>query len=135
VRPVIRCAADSAADPAIAWALFARPDRWKQWAPQLRGARGLAGTNGEVAGGNTGAALLLGAIPVPARITRVDSGRLWTWRVGLVELDHEVEPRALGCTVVTTLRAPGPIEAALRVTYAPVVQLLMGNLARVAARA
>jgi hypothetical protein len=132
---VIRCSADSAADPAIAWALLARPDRWRQWAPQLRGARGLAAANGEVEEGRSGAALLLGAIRVPARIVRVESGRLWTWRVGPAELDHVVEPRDGGCTVATTLRAPAPVEAVLRVTYAPVVQLLMNNLARVAARA
>jgi hypothetical protein len=132
---VIRCAADSTAPPATAWALLARPARWQEWAPQLRGAWGLAGSDGEVAEGARGAARLLGAVPVPARITRVDAGRLWTWRVGPVELDHVVEPRPDGCTVVTTMRAAAPLEALLRVTYAPVVRLLMGNLARVAERA
>jgi len=133
-RIVLRYAARSTAAPAEAWSLLARPDRWHEWAPQLRGAWGLAGPDGEVRPGARGAARLLGAVPVPAVIVLVDPGRAWTWRVGPVTFDHLVEPRTGGCTVATTIRAVAPLEAALSVTYGPVVALLMRNLARVAAR-
>ncbi len=125
--------AASDATEAEAWSLLARPARWHEWAPQLRGAWGLG--EPEVREGARGAARLLGVVPVPAVITAVDPGRAWSWRVGPVELDHRVDPAPHGGSVVTvTMRAPAPIEAALRVTYGPVVQLLVLNLARVAAR-
>jgi polyketide cyclase/dehydrase/lipid transport protein len=134
---VLRYAAESTADPDAAWALLARPSRWQEWAPHLRGAWRLG--EPEVRPGARGAARLLGVVPVPAvvtRSTRTAGGRSWTWRVGPVELDHEVSPRrAGGCTVATTIRAPAVLEPALAVTYGPLVGLLMRNLARVAAAA
>ena len=130
---VLTYAAETTAPPAAAWALFARPARWPEWAPQLRGAWGLGSP--EVAVGARGAARLLGVVPVPATITAKDPGRSWSWRVGPVELDHRVEPLpGRGARVVTDLRAPAALEAVLRVSYGPFVALLMRNLARVAAR-
>jgi polyketide cyclase/dehydrase/lipid transport protein len=127
---------ESFAPPTAAWALVARPARWHEWAPHVRGAWGLQGADGEVRLGARGAARLLGAIPVPAVVNRKVPGRAWTWRVGPVELDHRVEPRTGGgCVVAVDLRAPAPLEAVLRVTYGPVVALLVRNLARAAERA
>lgn len=126
-------AVPSAAPPAAAWALLSRPGRWQEWAPHIRGAWGL----GEpvVREGARGAARLLGVVPVPAVITSVHEGTSWTWRVGgVVDMDHRVAPRVGGCEIVVTLEAPGPLEAALGATYGPVVRLLIGRLARVAAR-
>lgn len=126
--------AHARADPATAWALVARPDRWSAWAPHLRGARGLG--HPEVRKGARGAARLLGAIPVPAHVAAVDAGRSWTWQVGPVRLHHRVRPRADGtCVVSVDLAAPLPLETALAVTYGPVVELLVRNLARTAERA
>ena len=75
---------------------------------------------------------------MPATITGKSAGgptRWWSWRVGPVELIHRVEPRAGGSLVAVDMRADwAPIEAALRVSYGPVVQVLVRNLARVAAR-
>lgn len=138
---MLRYEARSVADPAAAWALLARPARWHEWAPHLRGAWGLGGD--EVEPGARGAARLLGVLPVPARVTRVTRvvrapGGVggWSWRVGPIELDHEVAARAGGgCVVSTTIRAPRPLEPALALTYGPVVAVLMRNLARVAGRA
>jgi hypothetical protein len=130
---MLRYASTSTGPPAEAWALLSRPARWHEWSPHVRGAWGLG--DDEVRAGAHGAARLLGVVPVPAVVTRVDAPRAWTWRVGPVELGHEV--RALGdggCEVATTLRAPHALEAVLAVTYGPVVALLMRNLARVAAR-
>ena len=132
---MLRYESESSAAPDDAWALMARPDRWSRWAPHLRGAWGLGAP--EVRTGARGAARLLGVVPVPAKITGKAVGgptRWWSWRVGPVELIHRVGPRAGGGSVVgVDLKAPPPIEAALRVSYGPVVALLVRNLARVAA--
>ncbi len=121
----------SDADPAAAWALLARPDRWHEWAPHIRGARGLG--EPEVRAGARGVVLLLGAVPVPARI--LERGvRSWRWRVAGAELEHRVEARGAGCEVVIAIEAPAPAEAALRLTYGPLVALLVRNLVRVAER-
>lgn len=124
--------ARSAAPPAAAWDLLARPARWREWAPHVRGAWGLGSP--EVEPGARGAARLLGAVPVPATVTAKRAGRSWTWRVGPVELAHRVEPRGRGCEVATDVLAPAPLEAALRVSYGPLIGLLMRRLARVAER-
>ena len=112
------------------WELLARPERWREWAPHVRGARGLGSP--EIEMGARGAVLLLGALPVPARITRKRRGRSWSWQVGPVEIEHRVEPRAGGCSVIVELRAPAAVALPLRVTYGPLVAVLVRNLARVA---
>lgn len=127
---MLTCSAETTASPARAWELLARPALWSRWAPHIRGARGLGAP--EVRLGASGAALLLGIVPIPARITAKEAGRSWTWRVGPVELVHRVEPRPGGATVAIDIVAPAPVEQALRVTYAPLVRVLVGNLARVA---
>jgi hypothetical protein len=124
--------AASAASPDTAWDLVARPARWHEWAPHVRGAWGLGAP--EVRLGARGAARLLGVLPVPAAVVAKDPGRSWTWRVGPVELDHRVEPRAAGCVVAVDVRAPAAVEAVLRVSYGPVVAILVRRLARVAER-
>jgi hypothetical protein len=113
-----------------AWALLARPERWHEWAPHLRGAWGLTADDGEVAVGARGAVKLLGAIPVPVVITARTFGREWTWRVaGVVDMDHRVEPGR----VAIELRAPRPLEAAIAATYGPLIALLLRRLSRSAA--
>ena len=129
---MLRYQAASTASPAQAWSLLARPARWHEWAPHVRGARDLG--DPEVREGARGAALLLGVVPVPARVTAKQPRRSWTWRVGPVEMDHRVEPSGDGSLVVIEITAPAGLEALLRVTYGPVVGVLVGNLARVAAR-
>lgn len=131
---MLRYEVRSTADPDDAWALLARPARWHEWAPHLRGAWGLG--DPEVRLGSRGAARLLGVVPVPAVVTaRHDAraARSWAWRVGPVTMDHRVEARPEGCLVGVDLRAPSAVEAVLRVSYGPLVRLLVGNLARVAA--
>ena len=128
--------AESTAPPDRAWALLVEPERWSRWAPHLRGAWGLG--RPEVEPGSVGAARLLGVVPVPARITgKAATGPVcwWSWRVGPVDLVHRVAARPGGGSVIgVDIRAPAPVEAALRVSYGPVVSLLVRNLARVAAR-
>ena len=124
--------AHSAAPPEAAWALLARPARWHEWAPHIRGAWGLG--EPEVRVGARGAARLLGAVPVPATVTRKVDGRSWTWRVGPVDMVHEVLPADGGCDVVIQMHAPAPVEAVLERTYGPLVGVLVRRLAAVAER-
>ena len=126
---MLRYNASSDAPSNELWPLLARPERWPEWAPHLRGAWGLG--DGEVRQGATGAARLLGVVPVPVRIVAKRPERSWTWRVGeVVEMDHGVQPRAGGCTVGIDLRGPAPLEAALAETYGPVIALTLRRLAR-----
>ena len=118
-----------------AWSLIARPGRWHEWAPHVRGAWSLGSP--EVRRGARGAARLLGAVPIPARVVAKRAGRSWTWRVGPVDIVHRVAPapgRARGSIVAVDLVAPRVLEALLAVSYGPVVAVLVRNLARVAAR-
>ena len=114
------------------WSLLARPGRWAEWAPHLRGAWGLGAP--EVRPGARGAVRLLGVVPVPATITAKKPGRSWTWRVGPAELVHRVEPHGEGSLVAIDLHAPMPLEGLLAATYGPLIALLVRNLARVAER-
>lgn len=114
------------------WALMSRPDRWSEWAPHVRGATGLGSP--EVVEGASGVAWLAGLLPVPARVLDKRPGRSWRWRVGLVEIDHRAEPTPWGSRVILRIEAPAPIERLMSITYGPLVQLLLGNLARVASR-
>jgi hypothetical protein len=123
-------AADSAGSPERAWALIARPELWRHWSPHLRGARGL-GTP-EVEPGHSGWVEVLGAPLVPVTILDKDPGRSWRWKIGPVEMDHRVEPRDGGCRVAVDIEAPAPVETVVRLTYGPLVALLVRNLARVA---
>ena len=95
----------------------------------MRGAWGLGSP--EVRAGAGGAARLFGALPVPARIVAKRPGRSWTWRVGLVEMVHRVEPRAGGgCEVAVDLIAPAPLERAVAAAYGPVIAATLRRLAR-----
>ncbi len=128
---MLRYEARSAADPATAWSLVAEPARWHEWSPHVRGAWGLG--EPEVRRGARGAARLLGVVPIPARVVAVAEGRSWTWSVGIMELDHRVDPDGVGGSIVgVDLRAAPAVEAVLRVTYGPLVAVLVRNLARVA---
>jgi hypothetical protein len=129
---MIRVEAESAADPRTAWALLARPDRWHRWAPHVRGAVGLGSP--EVTAGSRGAALLAGVVPIPARITAKEEGTWWAWRVGPLDIGHQVLPRNGGCTVAAELHAPGRLEPLVGAAYGPIVRRLVSNLAREAER-
>jgi len=73
-------------------------------------------------------------VPVPARISRVNPGESWAWKVGLVTIDHLVEalPDDQGTTVAVVIDAPGPLEGALARTYGPVMRGLLERLAQTA---
>jgi len=114
----------------VVWALVARPGNWSRWAPHVRGADGLGAP--EVTLGARGSARLLGLVPVPARITAKRRGSLWSWQVGPLAIRHRVTTVAGGTLVAIELDAPAALEPVLRLTYGPVVALLLRNLVRVA---
>lgn len=126
-------AATSAGSPQLAWRLIAEPDRWHEWAPHIRGARGLG--RPEVEAGRSGFVRLLSGVRVPARITGKQPGQWWDWRVGLVDMRHGVEASEGGCRVRVELRATPVVELALRATYGPLTCLMVRNLASVTAEA
>jgi hypothetical protein len=129
---VLRYYRESSADPAAAWALLARPDRWSEWAPHIRGAWGLGSP--EVQPGRRGLVRVLGVVPVPVTVIAKRPGRSWTWQVGPARLKHAVEPLSSdrGCVISITIEAPRSVEATFALTYGPLVGLLVRNLARVA---
>jgi len=129
---VIAYRAASSGPAAEAWSLIARPARWHEWAPHVRGAWGLG--EPEVELGARGAARLLGALPVPARVSAKQPGRSWTWEVGPVSMVHRVTPRAGGCEVAVEISAPAPLERAVGLAYGPLVGALVRRLARKAQR-
>lgn len=125
--------AHSDGDPDVAWRLLSRPSMWREWAPHMRGAVGLG--RPEVRTGTLGFAMLGGLLPIPAAVTEKRTGRSWTWRVGLIRVEHRVRARPEGgCEIEMRLSAPRPVEAALAVGYGPVMSLLVKRLARVAER-
>jgi hypothetical protein len=124
---MLRYNASSDAPSNELWPLLARPERWPEWAPHLRGAWGLGWP--EVKPGATGAARLFGFMPVPATIVRKRHGRSWAWKVGPVEMDHRLVPTQRGTDVEVTLKAPRPVELALAATYGPVMKLALRRLA------
>jgi len=119
----------SDATPEAVWELYSQPERWKEWAPHVRAPRGLGSP--EVEPGASGRIRLAGLAPVWAEVTAKRPGNSWTWRVGLVELTHTVEPRNGGSsTLGLEMRAPAPVELAIRIGYAPITKLVLKNLAR-----
>jgi hypothetical protein len=127
----LRFEARTAASPAAVWDLLAKPARWHEWAPHIRGGSDLG--DPDVQAGARGTVSLMGA-PVPVRIVAVIRGRMWSWRVGPVEIGHHVEPMDDGTLIAFELDAPTGLALPLRVGYGPFTALMARNLARVAAQ-
>ena len=129
----IEVAVHSEAPPDRVWELYARPARWKEWAPHVRSPRGLG--DPEVEAGSRGTIRLAGAVPVRATIIAVERGHAWSWAVGPATLRHTVAPAPDGGTRIgLVIEVSRVLEPAVRVSYAPLARVMLGNLARVAAR-
>lgn len=126
--------ADLDISPERAWTMYAHPRAWPAWAPHMRGAWGLTNGAGEVKPNSRGVAWF-GVLPVPARVTWVDEGHSWSWRVGPLEMDHVVESReGGGCRVALAVRGPGILEDLSAALYGLPAKLLLRNMGRVASR-
>jgi len=118
--------------PERAWELYARPDAWSRWAPHIRGAWGVTGPSGEVRANARGLVWLLGVAPIPVRITWVDRGQSWSWKIGPVEMDHIVEPRdGGGCRVALVFRGGAMLERLAVALYGAPAHLFLRNMGRV----
>ena len=106
---------------------MARPALWARWAPHVRGGRGLG--DPEVQFGSRGAAMLLGVLPVPARILGKEDGRSWSWLVGPLTIEHRVEATDQGCEIVFEASAARNLRV-VAALYAPVMRLMAARLAR-----
>jgi hypothetical protein len=129
---MLRFQAVSAAPPAAVWSLLAEPERWSAWAPHIRGAIGLGSPEVEL--GRRGVVLVGLWAPVPARVSAKVAGGSWDWQTGPLTVHHAVEPHPDGSLIRLELHAPAPLEAVLRVTYGPLIGLVIRRLASVAAR-
>lgn len=84
--------------------------------------------------GRLGLVWLLGVTPLPVRILATRPACSWSWRVGPVEIEHEVLARGSGSVISLTIDAGRPLEGALARTYGPIIPLLLARLARRAER-
>ncbi len=114
------------------WALVARPERWHEWSPYVRGAEGLGSP--EVEAGAKGRVFLRGGIGLPAEVTEVDPGRSWSWKVGGIVVHHIVTPTANGSHLAMPVEAAGRAWTPAARLYAPVVGLIASRIVRVAER-
>lgn len=123
---------ETEAQPELLWTLVARPDRWHEWSPYVRGAEGLGFP--EVEAGAKGEVVLRGGIKMPAEVTEVVPGRSWAWRVGGIVVDHAVTPTGAGSRLTMAVDSTGgPWSVAARL-YAPVVGLIARRIVTVAER-
>ena len=124
----------SDAPPDRVWDLYAHPARWKEWAPHVRSPSGLG--DPEVEAGSRGTVRVAGAVPVRATIIAVEPGHSWSWTVGPATLRHTVAPAPSGggTEIGLVIEVSRVLEPLVRVSYAPLARVLLGNLARIAAR-
>jgi hypothetical protein len=121
------------APAAEVWSLIARPARWHEWSPYVRGAEGLG--EPEVEAGALGAVVLRGGIRIAAEILEVVPGASWTWQVKGLRVRHEVEPTSRGCHLSMTPEGSGPVWGPAALVYDVPTTLIAHNIARVARRA
>jgi hypothetical protein len=123
--------ADLDIPPGRAWELYAHPRAWRAWAPHMTAALGLTNGAGEVKP-NARGLVFMGPVPVPVKVTWVDEGHSWSWKVGPLEMDHIVEARENGgCRVALTVRGPGLLEDVSAALYGLPAQLFLRNMGRV----
>lgn len=119
--------AHGAASKDAMWSRYADPDRWREWAPQIRAVH----AQGPVRVGLSGDVVGFLGLRADFLVTAVDADAgHWSWRVrgGIgpvrvtLEIDHEVaDGRA-------ALRVRGPAPAVI--AYEPVARLALARLVR-----
>jgi hypothetical protein len=107
------------------WGRYSTPDRWVEWAPQIRS----VSCSGPLVPGMSGTVHGPWPMRIPFEIRSVDAtARVWSWRVGVgplgVVMDHGVEASGSGARAWVRLHAPTPLVA----PYAPVARLALRRL-------
>ncbi len=112
-----------AASATAVWPLLAEFRHWPRWGSTVRAVRADADA---VAPGVTGRVQTILRFWLPFRITAVEPGRSWHWRVaGLAATGHHVQPIDGGrCRVTLTVAWPlAPYAVALRLALRNVQRL------------
>lgn len=105
-----------AAPASTVWQLLVDTEAWPGWGPSVRDATIDGGT---LRPGATGRVTTAVGVTLPFRITDVEEGRFWSWRVlGIPATDHRV--RSLG---------PGRCEAGFGVPWPAAPYLAVCRLA------
>jgi len=118
-------AATGPADLDEVWTRYSTPDRWPEWAPQIRS----VSCSGPFNPGTSGTVHGPWPARIPFQIRSVDpSARQWSWRVGVgplgVVMDHGVEESGSGTRAWVRIHAPAPLVA----PYAPIARLALRRL-------
>jgi hypothetical protein len=109
-----------------AWERYADPQKWPQWAPQIRRVEAV----GRLRPGLTGRVYSYLPPGIAFRVLEVDAKRkTWSWRVQLgplsLVLEHGVREGRHGGSE-TWLRLNGPLPVV--VLYAPLARYALGHL-------
>lgn len=110
----------------VVWERYADPQRWPEWAPQIRRVDSV----GRLRPGLTGRVYSYVPPGLAFRVTAVDARRrTWTWRVQAgpitLSLEHGVREGAHGGSL-TWLRLHGPLP--LLAVYAPIAKIALNRL-------
>jgi hypothetical protein len=108
------------------WERYVEPDRWPEWAPQIKS---VSASADRLAVGVTGMVQPLIGPSIPFTVTAFDEAqRSWSWRVGwsifAVNLDHSVSHHDVGSA--TNLRVRG--LSFVVVPYLPLAQIALRRL-------
>lgn len=118
--------ARGAAPVDAAWERYADPQKWPEWAPQIRRVESV----GRLRPGLTGRVYSYLPPGIAFRVLAVDAkGKTWSWRVQLgplsLTLEHGVREGRHGGSE-TWLRLTGPLPVV--VLYAPIARYALGRL-------
>lgn len=107
------------------WSRYSTPERWSEWAPQIRS----VSCSGPLAPGLSGTVHGPWPTRIPFEIRSVDvAARVWSWRVGVgplsLVMDHGVEEAGTGARAWVRLHAPALLVA----PYAPIARLALRRL-------
>jgi hypothetical protein len=114
------------APPSAAWRLLTDTRTWPTWGPTIAAVE-VSGDEPIIGPGAHGTVRTVGGLTLPFRITHVEDGVRWTWRVaGVPATGHRVEPHPDGCRVVFEV----PLLAA---PYVAVCRLALRRIRRLLA--
>lgn len=118
----IEVGARLAASPASAWDALVDTARWPEWGPSVTD---VDYDHRRVRQGSTGRVRLPGGVWIPFRVTEVEEGRRWTWRIARVPATGHRVDRVDGETACRVVLEVPP----LAVGYVPVCRRALGDLA------